>query len=147
VTIPSSVTSIGSEAFGATSSLRSITIPASVTSIGGEAFTNATNLSSIYFLGNAPTIIEFADTFANLPVSARAFIQPSATGFGAVGDLWNGLIVSYTPESPPAQSSQPSASLAATGANPMAGGLILWSALALATLGAGLLWKRRRLSN
>ncbi len=147
VTIPNSVTSIGSEAFGATSSLRSITIPASVTSIGGEAFTNAINLSSIYFLGNAPTIIEFADTFANLPVSARAFIQPSATGFGAVGDLWNGLIVSYTPESPPTQSVQPSATLAATGVNPIAGGLIFGSAVTLATLGALLLWKRRRLSN
>jgi uncharacterized repeat protein (TIGR02543 family)/LPXTG-motif cell wall-anchored protein len=91
------VTSIGGEAFGGTSSLRSITIPASVTSIGAEAFTNAINLSSVYFLGNAPTIDEYGDTFANLAVSARAYIQPSATGFGSVGDLWNGLIVTYTP--------------------------------------------------
>ena len=97
VTIPNSVTSIGSEAFGATSSLRSITIPASVTSIGAEAFTNAVNLASIYFLGNAPTIQEYADTFANLPASARAFVQPSATGFGPLGDFWNGLIVTSTP--------------------------------------------------
>jgi uncharacterized repeat protein (TIGR02543 family)/LPXTG-motif cell wall-anchored protein len=97
VTIPSSVTSIAGEAFGGTSSLRSITIPASVNSIGAEAFTNAINLASIYFLGNAPTIDEYGDTFANLPVSARAYIQPSATGFRPVGDLWNGLIVTYTP--------------------------------------------------
>jgi LPXTG-motif cell wall-anchored protein len=95
VTIPNSVTSIAGEAFGGTSSLRSITIPASVTSIGGEAFTNAINLSSIYFLGNAPTIQVGGDTFGNLPVSARALIQPSATGFDLVEDLWNGLFVSF----------------------------------------------------
>jgi hypothetical protein len=95
VIIPSSVTSIASEAFGGTSSLRSITIPASVTSIGGEAFTNARNLSRIYFLGDAPTIQPHTDTFANLPVSARAFIQPSATGFDLVEGLWNELIVSF----------------------------------------------------
>ena len=97
VTIPSSVTSIASEAFGGTSSLRSITIPASVTSIGGEAFANAVNLSSVYFLGDAPAIQDYSAPFDSVPVSARAFIQPSATGFGSVGDLWNGLIVTYTP--------------------------------------------------
>ena len=97
VTIPSSVTSIAGEAFGGTSSLRSITIPASVTSIGVEAFANAVNLSSIYFLGDAPAIQDYSAPFDSVPVSARAFIQPSATGFGSVGDLWNGLIVTYTP--------------------------------------------------
>ena len=99
VTIPTSVTSIGSEAFGGTISLRSVTIPASVTSIGAEAFANSENLSSVYFLGDAPTVQEYADTFLNLPVSARAIIQPSATGFGSLGDIWNGLNVRYNPTS------------------------------------------------
>jgi hypothetical protein len=46
-TIPSSVTSIGSEAFFACVSLTSITIPSSVTSIGNDAFWACTNLTSI----------------------------------------------------------------------------------------------------
>jgi hypothetical protein len=44
-------------------------------------------------------------------------------------------------------SSMATASLVTTGANPIAGGLILGSAVTLATLGALLLWKRRRLGN
>ena len=45
--IPSSVTSIGSYAFGTVTSLTSITIPSSVTSIGEGAFNAATGLTSI----------------------------------------------------------------------------------------------------
>ena len=45
--IPNSVTSIGSGAFGYCSSLLSVTIPNSVTSIGGAAFSECIGLSSI----------------------------------------------------------------------------------------------------
>ena len=47
VTIPSSVTSIGSSAFSGCSSLTSVTIPNSVTSIGGSAFSGCSSLTSI----------------------------------------------------------------------------------------------------
>jgi len=47
VTIPNTVTSIGSWAFRDCTSLTSITIPASVTSIGQLAFQNCTSLASI----------------------------------------------------------------------------------------------------
>lgn len=47
VTIPDSVTSIGSFAFNSLSGLTSMTIPDSVTNIGGYAFQNCTNLKSI----------------------------------------------------------------------------------------------------
>ena len=49
VTIPSSVTSIGSAVFSGCSSLTSITIPDSVTSIGSSAFRNCIGLISITF--------------------------------------------------------------------------------------------------
>ena len=47
ITIPSSVTSIGSRAFYGCTSLTSITIPDSVTSIGNYAFYDCTSLKSI----------------------------------------------------------------------------------------------------
>ena len=47
ITIPNSVTSIGSSAFYHCSSLTSITIPDSVTSIGSSAFNNCSSLTSI----------------------------------------------------------------------------------------------------
>ena len=47
ITIPDSVTSIGSSAFRDCKELTSVTIPNSVTSIGGAAFYNCSNLTSI----------------------------------------------------------------------------------------------------
>ena len=47
ITIPNSVTSIGSRAFDSCSSLSSITIPDSVTSIGNRAFYGCSSMSAI----------------------------------------------------------------------------------------------------
>ena len=54
VTIPNSVTSIGSSAFSSCSSLTSITIPNSVTSIGNYAFHDCSSLTSIYLPYDIP---------------------------------------------------------------------------------------------
>ena len=57
VTIGSSITSIGTEAFANCSSLTSIIIPSSVTSIGNDAFIGTTGLLNVYFNGSSiPTI-------------------------------------------------------------------------------------------
>ena len=56
VTIPSSVTSIGSSAFSGCSGLTSVTIPNSVTSIGNYAFYGCSSLTSVT-IGNSVTSI------------------------------------------------------------------------------------------
>ena len=57
MTIPASVTRIGSSAFAYCTELTSVTIPASVTSIGKSAFSVCSKLTSVTFLGDAPTDI------------------------------------------------------------------------------------------
>lgn len=53
VSIPSSVTSIGSSAFSGCSGLISVTIPSSVTSIGSSAFENCIALDSVIINSNS----------------------------------------------------------------------------------------------
>ena len=60
VTIPSSVTSIGDSAFGVCTSLSSVTIPDSVTTIGNSAFSSCTSLTSIVIPNSVTSIGGFA---------------------------------------------------------------------------------------
>jgi len=90
VAIPSGATSIEEGAFEG-SSITSIKIPSSVSSIGDSAFFAADSLNSVYFLGNAPTV--GSNSFVNVAMGAKAYIRPGATGYGAAGQTWNGLIV------------------------------------------------------
>ena len=60
VTIPTSVTSIGSSAFYNCSGLTSITIPNSVTSIGNGAFKNCSSLTSITIPSSVTSIGSYA---------------------------------------------------------------------------------------
>jgi hypothetical protein len=88
----SQLESIGELAFASATSLTSITIPAGVTSIGNYAFDEATALASVNFLGNAPDTAE--ESFNAVASEARAFIQPSASGFEVDAQgKWKGLII------------------------------------------------------
>ena len=59
-TIPSTVVTIGAQAFRGVANLREIVIPASVTDIGDYAFGGSSSSKVVVFLGNAPAISQTA---------------------------------------------------------------------------------------
>jgi hypothetical protein len=76
ITLPSSVTSIGYGAFSGCASLTSITIPASVTSIGDSAFSRCASLTSITIPASVTSIGDYAFYGCdNLNSSTRADIE------------------------------------------------------------------------
>jgi PKD repeat protein len=87
--VPTTVTSIGDQAFSECTSLTSITVPNSVASIGGLAFSYCSSLTSVYFEGNAPS----ADSSTFDGDSATAYYLPGTTGwstnyYGLPTALW-----------------------------------------------------------
>jgi hypothetical protein len=99
ISLPETLTAIGAFAFR-NAALTSISIPSGVTSIGANAFRDATALSSFYFGGNEPTVANI-NAFANVKPFAKAYIEPTATGFGNLNSnveiYWNNLIVRPNP--------------------------------------------------
>ena len=87
-----SVESIGEFGFEG-SLLISVTFPASLKTLGMEAFSDSGSLFNVNFLGNAPTFD--SEPFFGVASGAKANVVYNATGFGANGSTWNGLIVTY----------------------------------------------------
>jgi hypothetical protein len=91
-TVPTDVTSLGSDAFGDCTSLTSVTIPNSVTSIGDQAFFYCPNLAGISFQGNAPSV---GSGVFSRDDNATVYYLPGKTGWGATtfagrpAVLWN----------------------------------------------------------
>ena len=88
MTIPDSVTSIGSSAFDGCTGLTRVTIPNSVTRIGYEAFRDCTKVTNFTFLGNAPVLIPYPTNsfsgrwFVNVGAGAKAYYYCGTTGWG-----------------------------------------------------------------
>ena len=81
VTIPNSVTSIGSFAFDECSALTSITIPNSVTSIGFSAFSDCTSLTSVTIPNSVTSIENYA--FSRCSALTSITIPNSVTSIGS----------------------------------------------------------------
>ena len=94
--IPSSVTSIGSSAFGYCSSLTSVTIPSSVTSIGSFAFYNCSSLTSVTIPSSVTSIGYYA--FSACTSLTSATIPASVTTIGSCAFSGCSSLISVTIE-------------------------------------------------
>ena len=71
--------------------LTSLTVPNSVTSIGSNAFSSCSHLTSAYFQGNAPSVnggAGSADTTVFAGESGTAYYVPGTMGWGATFGSW-----------------------------------------------------------
>ena len=94
MTIPNSVTSIGSYAFADCSSLTSITIPNSVTSIGDDAFYGCRSLTSITIPNSVTSIGDGA--FSRCSSLTSVTILNSVTSIGDYAFYWCTSLTSIT---------------------------------------------------
>jgi hypothetical protein len=97
VVIPSSVTSIGLEAFWGCQSLSSVTVGNGVASIGVGAFGYCQSLTGIYFVGNAPVTDLIGEPMFLSDNLVAAYYLPGSTGWSSTfadipAVLWNPVI-------------------------------------------------------
>ena len=100
VTIPSSVTNIGSFAFSGCSGLTSVTIPSSVTSIGERAFEGCNGLTSVTIPSSVTSIGSFAFSGCSGLTSVTIPSSVSSIGWGAFSYCGNLMSISIDTDNP-----------------------------------------------
>ena len=90
IEIPAGVTAVAANVFK-DSGVTSVKFPASFTTLGDLAFAGCANLNELTFRGNAPTL--GTTPFLGIAAGARVNFYAPATGFGAAGSTWNGMLV------------------------------------------------------
>lgn len=98
IEIPEGITAVAANVFK-DSGVTSVRFPISFATLGDMAFANSANLAVLTFRGNAPTV--GATPFAAIAAGARVNFYSPATGFGAAGSLWNGMLVNDLTPLPP----------------------------------------------
>ena len=116
VSIPEGVTSIGESAFEGCMSLRAVEFPRSMVALGNYSFFNCQSLKrvlfkddvlllgeyafcgcisleSVVFNGNEPAVGSCA--FLSCPSTVKVFVPPSALGWAAPGNAWNGMTLHH----------------------------------------------------
>jgi hypothetical protein len=119
ITIPSSVSVIGTDAFWTATGLRSVVFawPSAVTSLGSKTFLDASNLATIDFFGNAPTVA--AGAFSGTPSSLVVRYLSASTGWTASLDgRATALAAPWTPATPTATAGDASAAVTTSVAFP-----------------------------
>ena len=81
------VIAIASGSFSGNTFLYAVTLPSSIISIGANAFSGCSSLAQAIFLGNAPTTVG-AGIFASTSASFKVLYNGTATGFSS--PIWQG---------------------------------------------------------
>lgn len=92
VQLPSTLTTIGADAFNGCFRLKNISIPAGVTEIGDNAFANCRKLKSVTFNGNAPSV----GTGIFSGTTTTVYVPDGISSFGSVPGTWQGQTLERT---------------------------------------------------
>ena len=89
ITLPNSLTSIGNDAFAACSGLTTITLPNSITSIGTTAFANCSGLTSITAQSSTPINLNASTyVFTGVPTTCTLYVPSTSISAYQAANQW-----------------------------------------------------------
>jgi len=89
ITLPNSITSIGNDAFDACSGLNTLTLPNSITSIGTTAFANCSGLTSITAQSSTPINLNASTyVFTGVPTICTLYVPSTSISAYQAANQW-----------------------------------------------------------